>query len=125
MLSTALNGIILIVFGAVFIFIGVALIYSAKVERERKKSFVETDAVVTRIEESMSTDADGFVKHDYTFFVTFQTQEGLPAEAKLTGGKAPDRRDGDGGWDHDLHRGKTVRIRYQPQDTTNAIRIDS
>ena len=95
-----------------------------KRNNEIKRSGIETDAVVTRVREDVSTDEDG-TTYTYIFYVTYQTQEGQTVEARLASGKSVDIRIGKNVWDRDLHEGSAVRIKYLPDKPDYVIRIDA
>ena len=113
-------GVIVIV-----IVIIVAAAFTAKRNNAIKQSGIETDAVVTRVREDVSTDDDGSVSYSYTFFVTYRTLEGQTVEAQLASGKSFDIRIGKNVWDRDLHEGSRVRIKYLPEKPNYVIRIDA
>ncbi len=102
------------------------IILTSKRNKAIKQNGIETDAVVTRVVESVSTDDDddsGSEIYSYTYYVTFQTQEGQTVEARLSSGKTLDVRVNDAGWDRDLHEGSHVRILYLPEQPDCAILV--
>lgn len=108
----------------IVIVIAVGVVMTAKRNSEIKRNGIETNAVVTRIRENTSTDEDGYVTYSYTFYVTYQTQEGKTVEAQLASGKSFDVRIGKKVWDRDLHEGSHVRIKYLLDKPNYVIRID-
>ena len=110
MLNAVLAAIVIIV-------IAIGVIMTRKRNNEIKRSGIETDAVVTRVREDVST--------AYTFYVAYQTQEGQTVEARLASGKSIDIRIGKNVWDRDLHEGSKVRIKYLPDKPDYVIRIDA
>ena len=108
----------------VIIVIAIGVIMTRKRNNEIKRSGIETDAVVTRVREDVSTDEDG-TTYTYTFYVAYQTQEGQTVEARLASGKSIDIRIGKNVWDRDLHEGSKVRIKYLPDKPDYVIRIDA
>ena len=89
-------------------------IFTVKRNGEIKKNGVETDAVVSRIKESETTDDNGNVETNYTYYVTYRTEDGQEIEAKL--GKL-DRFDR-------FHKGDRVRIKYIPEKPKYVIRAE-
>ena len=116
----------------ILVILGVLLVRSIKHRSKRNEAImqngIETDAVVSRVVESVSTDDDdedggGSETYSYSYYVTFQTQEGQTVEARLGSGKTLDVRVGGAGWDRDLHEGSHVRIMYLPERPDYAILI--
>lgn len=115
------------------VYIGIALILlvmiggvviTAKRNREIKSGGIETEAVVSRVEEHVSTDSDGSISGtSYSYFVTYRTQYGQEVEAKLASGKSFDNRIGGKAWDKDLEEGSVVTIKYLPEQPNYVIRI--
>ncbi len=117
--------VILVVLGIVLVR---SIVHKSKRNRAIMQNGIETDAVVTRVVESVSTDDDdedggGSETYSYSYYVTFQTQEGQTVEARLGSGKTLDVRVGGAGWDRDLHEGSHVRIMYLPERPDYAILI--
>ena len=102
-----------------------SIILTSKRNKAIKQNGIETNAVVTRVVESVSTadDDDGSETYSYTYYVTFQTQEGQSVEARLSSGKTVDVRVNDVGWDRDLHEGSHVRILYLPEQPDCAVLV--
>ncbi len=84
---------------------------------------IETNTVVTCVDESSSKDDNGFVKYSYTFYVACRTQGGQTVEAKLGSGKAEDVRVHNAGWNKDLHEGNHMRIMYLPDRPDYVIHV--
>ena len=105
--------------------IAAGVIWTAKRNSEIKQNGIETNAVVTRIKETASTDDEGYVSYSYTFYVTYRTQAGQTVEAQLASGKSFDVRIGKKVWDRDLHEGSNVRIKYLPDKPDYVIRMDA
>ena len=76
-----------------------------------RKNGVEADAVISRIEEQESVDADGSLDVTYTYYVSYRTQDGQIIEAKLN--HAPGR----------TRVGEQVHIKYLPEKPKYAILI--
>ena len=77
-----------------YVFIGIAvavvvgiIIFTVMRNNAINKNGIETDAVVSRIDEDTSRDDNGDINTTYTYYVTYQTEDGAIVEAKL--GKAP------------------------------------
>ena len=70
--------------------------------RAIQKNGVEADAVVSRVKNEETQDADGHVTITYTYFVEYRTQTGEIVEARL--GSEPPH----------LYAGSTLRIKYLP-----------
>ena len=115
----------------IFVILGILLVRTIILTSKRNKAIkqngIETDAVVTRVVESVSTDDDDdgseTYRYTYTYYVTFQTQEGQTVEARLSSGKTLNVRVNDAGWDRDLHEGSHVRIIYLPEQPDCAILV--
>ena len=100
---------------ALLIVMVAAAIYTAKRNNEIKTAGIETDAVVSRIKEDVSTDTDnGGTTVSYTYYVTYRTMAGETVEAQLASGKSFDLKIGRHSWDADLYQGSKVRIKYLP-----------
>ena len=114
-----------VLLAVIVIVFAVAIIYTKKRNDEIKQNGIETNAVVSRINESESVDEDGFTTVSYTYYVTYQTQDGQTVEAKLGSGKSIDNNIKRKTWDSDLHQGVTVRIKYLPEKPNYVIRIST
>ena len=102
----------------------VGMMITKKRNSEIKMNGIEADAVVTRVEENVSTDADGSISGiNRTYFVTYRTLNGETVEAELASGKSLDIHIGKADWDRDLHEGSRVRIKYLPDRPHYVIRI--
>ena len=116
--------VILVILGVMLVR---SIIHRSKRNEAIKQNGIETNAVVTRVVESVSTDDDddggGSETYSYSYYVTFRTQEGQTVEARLGSGKTMDVRVKDVGWDRDLHEGSRVRIMYLPEQPDYAILI--
>ena len=108
-----------------FFLIVISLIaYTSIKLRKIRQNGVETDAVVSRIKEQETTDADTLrTSVSYFYYVTFRTQEGEEKESCLLSGKNFDFKAGKKAWDSDLELGKKVRILYDPADPEYVIRL--
>lgn len=91
------------IFAVFVVAIIVAVAFTMKRNSELKKNGIEADAVVSKIKENETTDSDGNTDFTYTFYVTYQLQDGTMAEAKL--GNADH---------HGLRVGDRLRIKYLP-----------
>ena len=78
------------------------IIFTIRRNKAIMRDGIETEAVVTRIEESESTDSDGSTNVSYTYYVEYRTLEGGTLEARL------------GNASRDLHEGSRLRIMYLP-----------
>lgn len=101
----------------------VVIIIRNKKNGEINQNGIETDAVVSRIRENVTTDEHG-TSVTYTFYVTYRTMNGQTVEARLGSGKSVDFKIGKKAWDYDLEEGTKVRIKYLPEKTNYAIRVD-
>ena len=99
------------------------VIFTAKRNNEIKQNGIETDAVVSRINENESVDEDGFTTVSYTYYVTYRTMDGQTVEAKLGSGKSIDNNIIGKPWDSDLKEGVNIRIKYLPDKPKYVIRI--
>ena len=100
-----------------------AIAYTKRRNNEIRRDGIETDAVVSRVSESESTDEDGHTSYSRFFYVTYRKTDGQTAEAMLGSGKSIDVRLGGKAWDDDLYEGKDIRIKYLPEKPEYAIRI--
>lgn len=99
------------IFGAVAaVIIGVA-IYTILRNNKIRKSGVEADAVVSRIEEERTTSSEGGADFTEIYYVTYVNQEGQTVEARLD--SAPGR----------TREGDPVRIKYLPEKPHFAILV--
>lgn len=76
-----------------------------------RKNGIETDAVISRIEESESIDSEGGVDVSYTHYVTYRTPDGQEVEAVLN---HVSRR---------TYVGDLVRIKYLPEKPNYALLV--
>ena len=119
---------VIIIFVIVFFIVFAVLftlqsIAAAKRNKEIREGGIETDAVVTRIEESRSVDDDGCVSVSYSLYAAFRTQEGQTVEARLGSGKAVDTKINHKGWEKGLYEGCKVRVMYLPERPDYAILV--
>ena len=98
-----------VMFGAVAALIIGFIVYTLIRNNKIRKNGVETDAVITRIEEQESIDSEGGVDYTYTHYVTYHAPDGQSVEAKLD--HAP--------WGARV--GDTLRIKYLPEKPKFAI----
>lgn len=98
-----------VLFGAVAALIIGFIVYTLIRNNKIRKNGVETDAVITRIEEQESIDSEGGVDYTYTHYVTYHAPDGQSVEAKLD--HAP--------WGARV--GDAVRIKYLPEKPKFAI----
>lgn len=114
-----------IIFVVIFVIACLAgIIYTAKRNNEIKNNGIQTSAVVSKIEETESTDSDGISSGViYKYFVTYQTQDGRYVEARLVSGKSIDNQNGPNSWNHDLYEGCSVYIKYLPEKPNYVIRV--
>lgn len=90
------------------------ILMTARRNNEIRTGGIETEAVVTRSEEHISTDNEGSISAvTYTFYVTYRNQYGEEVEARLGSGKSFDNRIGKA-WDSELKEGSVVTIKYLP-----------
>ncbi len=72
--------IIAVVFAVIIVtFFVIAIIRNNKI----RKSGIETEGVISRIEEKETVDSDGFSDTNYTYYVNYRTTEGKTVEARL------------------------------------------
>lgn len=76
-----------------------------------KKNGIETQAVVTRIEENVQSDSDG-ISVSYDYYVRYTTADGQTQEALITN---PGFKK--------LERGEQITIKYLPQKPNAAVWI--
>jgi len=98
-----------VLFGAVAALIVGFVVYSVIRNNKIRKNGVEADAVVSRIEEQVSTDSEGGIDVVYTYYVTYAAQDGRVVEATLN--HAPGR----------TRVGDRVRIKYLPEKPRYAL----
>ena len=100
-----------ILFGAVVALIIGYVIYTVIRNRKIRKNGVETEAVVSRIEEEQTVSSEDGVDYTYTHYVTYRNPQGETVEAKL--GHAPGR----------TQVGDTVKIKYLPEKPHFAVLV--
>lgn len=89
---------LLVIFGAIYLI-------SRRMNRQIKENGIETDAVISRIAETIGAEADD----DSTYYyVKYRTQDGEEVEGLLLNPRS------------DLEEGQRVRIKYHPRFKTNA-----
>ena len=113
----------LIILGVIVLVIAVLIVRNKRINGEIDRDGIETDAVVSRVQKNVSTDSDGMVTVSCLYYVTFRTMSGETVEAQLGSGKSVDFHIGKKTWDHDLHEGTGVRIKYLPDKTNYVIRV--
>lgn len=113
----------LIIFGAFVLLFVFVILRNKRINGDIDQNGIETDAVVSRVTETVSSDSDGMVSISHTYYVTYRAMNGQTAEAQLGSGKSVDFRIGKKTWDHDLQEGTPVRIKYLPEKTYYAIRV--
>ena len=92
----------IIIVGIVAIIV-VAIIYTFMVRHKIKKEGIETEGVVSRIEESESYDSDtGAISTTYTYYVLYKDQNGSEIEARLANPK------------NKLKEGSKLKMKYLP-----------
>lgn len=99
-----------IVIGIIAAVVIVAAFNIIKVLTIRKKG-IETEGVISRIEEQSTVDGDGSLDVTYTYYVVFRTQDGQEMEADLN--HAPGR----------TRVGDQVKIKYLPEKPKHAVLI--
>lgn len=90
-------------------FVGYSLFRNHKI----KANGIETDAVISRVEESDSTDSDGSITTTYTYYVRYKDQDGNGREAVLT--NTYTRRN--------FVMGDPVKIKYLPGKEKTAVLV--
>ena len=99
-----------LVIGIIAAVVIVAAFNIIKVLTIRKKG-VETEGVISRIEEQSTVDGDGSLDVTHTYYVVFRTQDGQEMEADLN--HAPGH----------TRVGDQVRIKYLPEKPKHAVLI--
>ena len=92
---------VLIVFFVITV-VGI-LAFSIKRNKAIQQNGIEADAVVTRIEESDTSDSDGGSGVSYSYYVEYRTLDGQTIEARL--GNEP----------RNIAVGSRLRIKYLPE----------
>ena len=113
----------LIGLGVILLVLAVVIIRNKRINGEIDRNGIEAEAVVSRVKENVSSDSDGMVSVSYLYYVTYRTLNGQTVEAQLGSGKSVDFRIGKKAWDHDLHEGTRVRVKYLPEKPSYVIRI--
>ena len=114
----------MIIGGAVILLVvAFLMLRTRRINNEISQNGIEADAVVSRVKENVSSDADGSASYSYTYYVTYRTMNGQTAEAQLASGKSFDFKIGKKAWDYDLREGVRVRVKYLPERPNYAIRI--
>ena len=92
-----MNNYLLIIVGVLILV--VYLVFTTKRNKELSEKGMETDAIVSRVEENETENKDGSYHTTYTYIVKYLL-DGKEMEAKL--GMAPDN----------IKKGQQVRIKY-------------
>ena len=98
------------VIGIIAAVVIVAAFKIIKVITIRRKG-IETEGIISRIEEQSTVDGDGSLDVTYTYYVIFKTQDGQKTEADLN--HAPGH----------MRVGDQVRIKYLPEKPKHAVLI--
>ena len=98
------------VIGIIAAVVIVAAFNIIKVLMIRRKG-VETEGVISRIEEQSTVDGDGSLDVTYTYYVIFKTQDGQEMEADLNHATGH------------ICGGDQVRIKYLPEKPKHAVLI--
>ncbi len=99
-----------LVIGIIAAVVIVAAFNIIKVLTIRKKG-IETEGVISRIEEQSSVDGDGSLDVTHTYYVVFRTQDGQEMEADLNHASGRTRL------------GDKVKIKYLPEKPKHAVLI--
>ena len=92
-----------VLMAAVLLAVLVGVVITIRRNNAIRQGGIETDAVVSRIQEHETRNDDGSRETNYTYYVQYQTEDGQVVEAKL--GKAPLR----------TAVGDRLRIKYLPE----------
>jgi uncharacterized protein YpmB len=92
--------------------IAILFVYSLIEQNKIKKDGILTDAEVSSVDVSESTDTDGTTSYTRTYYVTYRNREGHIIEAVLINPKKS------------LREGNKVKIKYLPKKPRKAILID-
>ena len=95
----------------IVVIIAISFIYSYKRSQKISQNGIEVDAVVSRMEEKETEDADGNRDVTYDYFVRYQNQAGETMEAKL--GNPP----------RFIREGDHLRVKYLPEKPKYALMI--
>lgn len=115
----------MIIGGAVILLVvAFLMLRTRRINNEISQNGIETDAVVSRVKENVSSDPGGGVSVSYTYYVTYRGMNGQTVEAQLASGKSFDVKIGKKAWDYDLHEGTQVRVKYLPERPNYAIRVE-
>ena len=98
-----------LIFGGVALVIIAVAVYTILRNNKIRKSGVEADAVISRIEEERTTSSEGGADFTEIYYVTYVDQQGKSVEARLN--RAPGR----------TREGDRVRIKYLPEKPHFAI----
>ena len=98
-----------LIFGGVALVIIAVAVYTILRNNKIRKSGVEADAVISRIEEERTTSSEGGADFTEIYYVTYVDQQGKSVEARLN--SAPGR----------TREGDRVRIKYLPEKPQFAI----
>lgn len=71
----------LIIFGAFVLFFVFVILRNKRINGDIDQNGIETDAVVSRVTETVSSDSDGMVSISHTYYVTYRAMNGQTAEA--------------------------------------------
>ena len=84
----------LIIFGAFVLLFAFVILRNKRINGDIDQNGIETDAVVSRVTETVSSDSDGMVSISHTYYVTYRAMNGQTVEAQLGSGKSVDFRIG-------------------------------
>ena len=100
-----------IIFGGLAAFVVLIAVLRIISSHKLRKYGIEADAVISGSTMNVSTDNDGRSATDYTYYVTYTTQDGQTVQAVLDREPPVTRT------------GTHVRIKYLPQKPRNAVLI--
>ena len=95
-------------FGSVIVF----FLYKFLTNRKIKKNGIQTEAVLTRVDEHTTRDDDGYEHSTYTYYVEYTNEAGQKVEALLNNDP------------HTKTIGQTLTIRYLPEKPGRAVYIN-
>lgn len=100
-----------IIIAVIVIAAAAGLVFSFRRSKAIKERGVETDAVISRVKEIESDDADGNRTVSYEYFVTYRNEAGEAVEAKLGNPPAFARE------------GMQLRVKYLPEKPKYALAV--
>lgn len=103
--STAVMGVMIAVFGVIFLIIG---LFVAKDEKEFRENALQTTGTITEITVDYIRKTDGKTKKEYDVYIEY-TVDGIVYNDRLSY------------YDSSMHKGQSITLYYNPEDPSDVI----